>query len=228
MAEPVRKLLERLRKIRRFFTFREITRFLTPHTDGIVSRYYIFDELSKKYGSLGEVLPRIPIQIVRMILIRARQTFCLRITVGQICIFSLFCLTAMNPVLLASLAVTFGALLVWDTYMVPKDRPAWEFLTGFLTAVFLAILNGIFGSMFPEARLPVEIVMPHIGASAMAIFLFRYNFAPETGPAHPFKSLLRLHEDQWFVNALWLALASAYLLTVEVAAPSKWWFQPFL
>ena len=62
----------------------------------------------------------------------------------------------------------------------------------------------------------------------MVIALFRYHTAPEVGPEHPYKDVLREQERTWYFNDLWLAFWSAYLLTVELGAPLKWHFQPWL
>ena len=89
-------------------------------------------------------------------------------------------------------------------------------------------LDAGLGAISPRLLIPIETITPALGSASVVIAIFRYHTAPEVGPEHRYKEVLRQHERTWYWNDFWLILWSGYLLTVELGAPSRGNVQSFL
>lgn len=199
----------------------------TPYLPN-ADRDFILKDLWARYGSVPKLLLRFPAAVAPTLYSRTIDTFYLQLAVMQFCILLLPFGGVLSVRLGLVLAMTFLTLMIREAYVDPRDRLECELVTTFAAPAVFVVLYLALGFISPQSMLPSELLGPRLVALSFPIGFIRYHYAPNARPGHPFKYLLQLHHRVWFFNYLWLFAGSAYLLTLEVAAPSKWPFQPFL
>src|SRR5579862_3022436 len=207
---------------------------LLPRDDQHGPRF-LLDDLWSKTPSIREVLPELSLNILKMIYVRIRSGLCGMMLIAQGCtLFILFAGVMSWPVLFI-LGLTFLALLLHVAYMPLNERLEREFVTAFMAPILIVVFDVGFGMWnwargFPAPYFPMmpDVLIPRVLALAIPIAWVRHRYAPASGPQNPYKADLALYYRTWLFNDLWITCALTFLLSLEVAAPAKWFFQGFL
>jgi hypothetical protein len=203
---------------------------LTPQTGGNARGTFLLDGLWESYPSVFRVIPPLVPQLASAVVLRSIKRFSLKMAAAQLCVLIWFGFFADQHswAMVLLLGLMFVGFLIREAYVVLSERLWHEIVTALLIAPAIVFLDSALGLISPRLMTPLEPLMPLLGAASIVIAICRYHMAPEVGPEHPYKEILRHHHRTWYFNDFWLILWSGYLLTVELSAPAKWAVQGWL
>jgi hypothetical protein len=201
---------------------------LSPYPGPNTERTYLLDNLWPIHPSVFQVFPRILSKLPSAIWSHSLRVFCRKMAAAELCVLIWFGFFADQHTwaMVLLLGLTYAAFLVREAYVVPSERLFHELVTALSTAPLVLFLDAGLGLISPKLLVPAGEISPLLGSASLVIAIFRYHTAPEVGPEHPYKELMRQHERTWYRNDFWLILWFGYLLALELAAPSKWALQP--
>jgi hypothetical protein len=211
-----------------------IVALLLPPSDQR-SRKSLLKNLWRKYPSVWQVLPPLAVEVPHAIVIQIRNAFYSTMVIAQACTLFIAFAGVMSWSMLQILGLTFVALIIREAYIPRNERLEHEFVTAFMAPILVVVFYVGFGAWHWARGLPApyfaiqsELLVPRLFALAVPIAWVRKRYAPESGRQNPHKLALRLYYRTWLFNDLWITCALTFLLSLEAAAPSKWFFQGFV
>ena len=196
---------------------------------------FLLRDLWGKTPSVPEVLPKLSLAVLKTIYVHIRGGFYGTMVIAQACTLFIAFAGVMSWPVLRTLVLTFLALVIREAYIPRNERLQHEFVTAFMAPILIVVFDVGFGvwnwawhSPGPYFAMLPDVLVSRVLALAIPIAWVRMRYAPESGPQNPYELPLRLCYRTWLFNDLWITAALTFLLSLEAAAPAKWFFQGFL
>ena len=129
---------------------------MTPPTGGVVPRGFIAETLWRKFPSMVQFLPRVPLALAPPILWHAREAFYWKMGLAQGCILILPFADVLTRSLIVVLGLVFAFLVVREGYITSDWRTDAEVITAFMTPALILGFAVLLGLAFPGGVPPLR------------------------------------------------------------------------